>query len=717
MPSRAPTFITMGQEPGTQEPIQGSSRNQQDSAAPALEFPSGDQFATNKPDNKGKAPATESSAAAGPPPKRKRHHPRRFRKHQRAHSDSTVERTDTSKPARPSYARAYRPRKARQPDEDKDQEKGSPSKTPERMQLRRASSGSTIELRPRNEIVVDKAKIEPPKPQQKPQEVEEAPREPDSPQQAQDTSVQEPQQVEEPPREPDPPPHEKDTPTTAQSPQSEQPPSPVREAKWHPVLNRSTSDSASIPQVKPEITRRAKHLPLKPSLKQKSKSTTTTPPAEQVLDDDEPGPQKLRKMKTVDFEEKVANRLLQLPPLQLWAEDSKKDDPVESLQPKPDSPKQSPRRKRQTNLLRKAKSCLGPQTKCQPAAAAITRTDVHVVAIAPTTNLSDIEEQPKIALPTPTMQIVESSAGRYEVIWDDVADISPDHDLRSRRRSSSASQSLHAASSTCKGLERVSSKLSQWSFERDPPIIGPLGPFSPQVVVFPDEDSNLFPAVRRSSGDDDVLPIFTPPNTEVTTAAASAYSSRPDSERVSRLPSRGEDDSDSEEDTPLLLHQKTAPKPASDSIVLPKSDTFLMPGSRHGEGRIKGQPLLNRHLSNVEDSELHFRGHRDSVTLARDRILHAGGPSTEYIRGRDSVSMSMAKRRLKEKKSAPIGAQGMAYRDIDDTGRLLPIVDMMNIETPSTPMKQSAVRSLKNSASASMLTARTGQHRHIRLKN
>lgn len=555
---------------------------------------------------------------------------------------------------------------------DQDQDKESPPGPSETMQRRRASSSSTIELRSRDEMVVDETKSEHPESQSQMQQKEEAPREPDPLQ------------------------HKEQTPVHA--PQSEDPPSPVKDAKWHPVLNRSTSDSAS----------------LKPSLKQKSKSTTTTPPAERVLDDDESDSQKLRKVKTVDFEERVANKLLELPPLKPWAEDSKTNEPAESPQTKPDSPKQSPRRQRQTGLLRRTRSWLGPQTKCQPAAAAITRTDVHVVAIAPCTKLSDIEEQPKIALPTPTMQIVESSAGRYEVIWDDVADVSPEHDARSHRRSSSASQSLHAASSTCTGLERVSSKLSQWSFERDPPIIGQ---FSPQVVVFPDEDSNLVRiTMERSSEDDHSLPIFTPPNSEVTTVAASAYSSRPDSERASRLPSHGGENSDSEEEVPLLLHQRTTPNPASDSIVLPKSDTHLMPRSRHGEARIQGQPLLNRHLSNVEESELHFRGHRDSVTLARDRILHAGGPSTEYFRGRDSVSMSMAKRRLKEKKSAPMAAQALSYRDVDDTGRLLPIVDMIDVQTPSAPMKQSAVRSLKNSASASMLTARTGL-RHIRLKN
>jgi hypothetical protein len=319
------------------------------------------------------------------------------------------------------------------------------------------------------------------------------------------------------------------------------------------------------------------------------------------------------------------------------------------------------------------------------------------------------------------MQIVESKTGRYEVIWDDVADVAPERDMRAQRRSSSASQSLHAAaSSTSKGLERVSSKLSEWSFDTNAPATH----FNPRVVVFPDEDSRVSGIFQNSIlGEDDILPIFTPPNSEATTVAASRASSHPASARISRLHSHesheGDVDSD---DTDGLIQKKTVTKRvAPGTIVYPENNAQLRPGARlasnKGKKRPGPVPELDRRLSNIEDSEVHFRNHRDSLTLARDRIVHGGGVSPEHIAHRDSVSMAMARKRAKGGKnhSSLSNTQSSYFPDTlhEDAHHLLPIID---VEMAKPKKADTAVRSLKNSASASMLRPDGDHHnKHIRI--
>ncbi|KAF3036158.1 hypothetical protein E8E12_002931 [Didymella heteroderae] len=138
----------------------------------------------------------------------------------------------------------------------------------------------------------------------------------------------------------------------------------------------------------------------------------------------------------------------------------------------------------------------------------MTRTDVHVIAIAPspsrfggldTKRQGNFEETDAA---TPTVQIVESGNGSYEVV-------PPEHSARTRRRSSSASQALEAASTGTKGLERVNTKLTEWSGTWNTPFDF----FKPTIVVFPDDDVRR-PQFECAIVDDEDIDIFAPPNSE-----------------------------------------------------------------------------------------------------------------------------------------------------------------------------------------------------------
>ncbi|KAJ4382016.1 hypothetical protein N0V86_002342 [Didymella sp. IMI 355093] len=104
------------------------------------------------------------------------------------------------------------------------------------------------------------------------------------------------------------------------------------------------------------------------------------------------------------------------------------------------------------------------------------------------------------------MQIVESGNGSYEVVWDDVP---PEHSVRTQRRSSSANQALGAASAGTKGLERVNTKLTEWSGTWNTSSDS----FKPTIVVFPDDDGRR-PHFECAIVDDEDIEIFAPPNSE-----------------------------------------------------------------------------------------------------------------------------------------------------------------------------------------------------------
>src|SRR5690242_5218892 len=262
--------------------------------------------------------------------------------------------------------------------------------------------------------------------------------------------------------------------------------------KWRPLIN-----SSSDPYLRRTTTmlERTVPKPLKTCLKQKSRSADATPTngTTTVSSDRSQEDQKLRRRKTVDFAEAVLEPdFVQADALAEAAErhdlKARKDQKHESLCPG-------------TAMLSK-RSLANP---------AVTRTDVHVIAITPSsssivssgqTNLRKTGGDPA----TPTMQIVESNNGSYEIVWEDVR---PDHGLNTRRRGSAACEALGAFSTSSKGLERVNTKLTEWSGTWNTPS----DHFKPTIVVFPDDDGQG-PRFDCAVVDDEDIEILAPPNSE-----------------------------------------------------------------------------------------------------------------------------------------------------------------------------------------------------------
>jgi hypothetical protein len=200
-------------------------------------------------------------------------------------------------------------------------------------------------------------------------------------------------------------------------------PAPLTWRRSIPV--RSVSDYASSSPLPPVAKHRALDIPLKPCMKQASKSTTGTTPSDECSGSASEIIQPIRRVKTVDFNEPVPAKLQEASPGSL------------SLETKPS--RHIFQASQAEKTTRKATPCLGPRPKSTLAETATTWTDVHVVAIAPSGCGGDFTRQGGEA--TPTMQMVESKAGCYEIIWDNVP---PDEDdLPRNRRNSSASQSLY----------------------------------------------------------------------------------------------------------------------------------------------------------------------------------------------------------------------------------------------------------------------------------
>lgn len=446
------------------------------------------------------------------------------------------------------------------------------------------------------------------------------------------------------------------------------------------IRQRSSSD--------PDLHRSAEQAGkqrLKPCMK-KSKSTPSTPPGElQVQVDVEK--KTLRRVKTVDFQA------------------------VASEAPPPVTEEMVRRSARQANslvrhvgLMKKNQgktACPGTTIKSSLADPAMTRTAVHVIAISPSWKLDEVPEDSQDPA-TPTMQIVESGSRRYEVIWDDVP---AEHKVRLRQRRSSASHSLEAISSPAtRGLQRVNTKLTDWSGSWN----SPSDLFKPTIVVFPDDDGSHKPQYDCSVDDDEDLVVIAPPNSRMTSAGPSRLPSRPASAPMTRVASQEDIKLDHAAQEKLLQNVPDWTLP-SEQLVVPDPD-----GSRLGSSRSLRQSGALRKLSNIEEADLKFRGHRDSVTIAHSRLLQSGGVSPELFARRDSVSM--AKKRMHFRNHATPGARDFHRSDDVISPPLIMLEDDAASIVSLSEVKEHAAEALRNNALASILQAQQApSQRHIRI--
>ncbi|EMD89008.1 hypothetical protein COCC4DRAFT_138175 [Bipolaris maydis ATCC 48331] len=400
-----------------------------------------------------------------------------------------------------------------------------------------------------------------------------------------------------------------------------------------PLLTRSTAvRSNSDPDLAKTYLNprsRDRHLPLKSCMKKRAKSDTITSLGGIQRKTEDHDSKDLCRIKTVDFE----------------GSGSKPSSHVSSTVVIPKSLHQTSNHdaktlSRPTNTRRRSisnsPSCpkIIGTTKSSAADPAITRTDVHVVAITPSWDTPDIVNEEGSDPATPTMQVIETKTSSYEVIWDDVP---LEQRVRGRgRRSSSASHSLEMASpSARRGLERVNSKLVRWFGSWN----SASDCFKPTIVVFPDDDGRTT-GFDCAADDKEDEPLLAPPNSQVTSTASSCHPSRPASVPLNGIVSTGDvlrgDDMD-----------ETFPDVGQNLLQPPEQSLPVRNPEIQHKGRWNKHPVKTRHLSSLEETDTRFHGHRDSVTIAHARLIRSGHVSPKPLKGQDSYEIAKKRKHMR----------------------------------------------------------------------
>jgi hypothetical protein len=378
-------------------------------------------------------------------------------------------------------------------------------------------------------------------------------------------------------------------------------------------------------EVHPDKTK----APLKSSMKSVPESAEETS-AESAIDltnaaGHRKAPPSLRRVKTVEFQDVEATGMRIAPPLAPWSSDT-----IFNLSDEHKS--QGELTTKSQRIISREPSCSLLGTKSKLADPALTKTDVHVVTLAPAYRPAALPREPDLGVATPTMQLIKSADSRLEAVWDDVP---AEDNKRAHRKASTASRALHTVNpATRSGLEHVNSNLYEWSWARGPG----LESFAPQVVVFPDDEGHAH-AVTYMTDDEGNPAMRAPANSQRTSSAPSYSSSVPATTRPSRPPSQDE----SEPTNKLQVNKlKYSGGGTTEALAIPDPEAKLGTIATLPDKFKKSQ--TDRRLSNIDDSERKFRGHRDSVTIARSRLLHDIGLPPELLEVQKYSST--AKRRM-----------------------------------------------------------------------
>ncbi|KAL5115068.1 hypothetical protein ACEQ8H_007043 [Pleosporales sp. CAS-2024a] len=464
-------------------------------------------------------------------------------------------------------------------------------------------------------------------------------------------------------------------------------------ARPHPGPDSDTYEPV-IP-AKPQPT----EMLLKPCLKGISKSAAATPSGDsEDLTDDKNVKRTIRRVKTVDFE-KSMKPLLSLPPPPETTKKTaqKSSDDVRSLQ-------HATLRPTKTALMAPSCPSMLSVAKSDLADTATTHADVHVIAIAPSRNVHNATNKADCDPATPTMQYVESNSGCYEVIWDNMPEQQTN---QTRRRSSVASHSLQLTHpAAARGLQRVNSKLADWSGSWN----ALSDTFTPTIVVFPEHGTHQSQS-ECVVEDDEEMVALAPPNSYRTSPVPSRAPSQPPSAALTRVPS--------EELLPLIDALQVGPSEPIQGWVAPLAETLTVVDSDmqstrllNANQRLRAIPTI-RKLSNIDGADLKFRGHRDSVTLAHSRLLHAGGLSPELFAHRDSVSI--ARKRMHAKNhSVSAAREAPVLKSSEYNSPLAMSLDDTVLDMPL--VKQHVAQALRLQKSTSILVPQhQGEGRHIRI--
>ncbi|CAI6340174.1 unnamed protein product [Periconia digitata] len=344
--------------------------------------------------------------------------------------------------------------------------------------------------------------------------------------------------------------------------------------------------------------------PLRSSLKNKSRTTSTTPTEELSLD---AAIASLRRVKTVNFEDTMAMKTVSLLPLNSklvesdgdldHAEEGRASDSAKNDDRSPLKPDQG-------------LSYTFPRTKSTIADIEITKTNVHCHI--------------NVEIPT------DLDTDYFAVVPGE--DLPTGSKARGDLRSSSASQVLERyGSPTLHSLEKASARLANSSFRNS----SQDHQFELKNVVLPYEDVDSdFQAVRRIGSGDGATRA--PPNSKIASAKPSRLPSQSTGEHFQRtrsydetnaIRSPGDRNTFSEQTFPLevvLTHPAGDPEP-----IFRMNDEY--------NNTIEEDPLF-RTLSNIDEPDIKFRGHRDSVTLERNSVLRSRRVTPELLAYGDSIA-------------------------------------------------------------------------------
>jgi hypothetical protein len=399
---------------------------------------------------------------------------------------------------------------------------------------------------------------------------------------------------------------------------------PVHPEARRPRIHIDSHSSPNLRQMRTSRRTSSQEKPLKTCLKQKANTTTPMPAYEAKKDLTEPVDRKLRRTKAVDFQK---SKPLTGTPALIATRSLSGKSMVTQAGESSDQNAQSPTKVRRTSTC----PSTIPFMKGDPAESAVTRTDVHIVATSPSLNWASKAAQ-DTNLSTPTIWIVDAGNGMYKVIWDGLP------------------TENNYTSTAMKGLERVNTKLTEWSGSQSSSELS-----KSTAVVYPEEGSYQYHSEHLVGTAGDNGDALVPP---------------PNSTRTSTVPSRGQSRPAS-----VSLSRETSDKEfAPESRFQQKSLGSLPPDPDQGKwfdllidarGRLQDE-VAARRISQFRQNDTKFHGHRDSVAVAHDRLSRTMGIPRDLYAHRDSIAL--AKRRMRAKDHATSGVRSVPWLDALDFG-------------------------------------------------
>lgn len=321
----------------------------------------------------------------------------------------------------------------------------------------------------------------------------------------------------------------------------------------------------------------------------------------------------------VDGRQLAARRAF--PPMKLWALQRKQRDTSEGA----------------VSSSGRAVSSERFLTKGNAAEAATTRTDVHVYPALPLNCIRGAARRSHSQLngPKPTIQIVESNNGVYEIVWDDLiigsgnAAYGPGEEsfeVDDRCTPTNASEEITTPLNEQTphfNLERVSTKLAAWSWmkgDREGRFPRSVLP-SPEFYVYPDQSSPHFAVAVDDSED---LFMAAPPNSERATQPSTRHQSHGSTPRRASTPAPTPFRSTStvpEHTSELTSIVSRADPMVSFAETLEDRVSAISGVEEPTPGTIRRAWSAPRRFSNMAEHELRFKSHRDSVELFRRRRI------------------------------------------------------------------------------------------------